>query len=765
MKNMGVERTDTITLSTTGQIGTQKSVLFIITQEAKPVLQITSNDTAIIHDATDVIPIKFYVGGSAKGWKSEITDMDINSNFITLSTSNTDTGAITITAKPRKNMGVERTDTITLSTTGQIGEPVSDIFTITQEAAPRIILTSPTDGGNIPIAHDDTLPKTITFFVGGSATGWESEISYMPETDTLITLDTNMNDNQTDTVIIMATPSANDTTVKRKAIIKLITTGPGETPNSDSLTITQEARPTIMLTSHSDGETITIAHDDNTPRSISFSLGGGANGWKIEITDNDFIESFQSEGTKGDTIAIPILSENEDTIPRTATITLSTAEHLGTPASVSLTIIQEGKPALDPISNHNDIIAYDSTDSIPIKFFVGGSATGWESKISYMPETDTFITLSLEKDTAQTDTITIKASPIENMGEIRTATITLSTTGQKGDSVSRSLTITQEAVPTIKVNSIDQITSSIDSISIAHDDTLPRTINFTVGGSAKGWTDSIIYTPDNVDFIMLQRQENKDDGTRVIKIIPSVNTTTEERTATVTLSTTGQKGTPKSVSLTITQEAIPVLQITSKGTTIIHDETDSIPITFNVGGSATGWTSMNSNINFVKLGTTMNDNQTNTIIIKASPMKNMGDERTDTIILSTTGQIGDPVSGIFTITEKAAPRITLTSPSDTSISIPHNEIMPRTISFTLKGSASGITYMPPEDTSFITLDTLNDGTRAITITPTTVNTTTEERTETITLRTTGSEGTPDSVLTDHHSRSYAYDYVDISLRW
>ena len=120
--------------------------------------------------------------------------------------------------------------------------------------------------------------------------------------------------------------------------------------------------PTIMLTSHSDGETITIAHDDNTPRSIRFSLGGGANGWKREITNNNFIGTVQNGGTKGDTIAIPILSQNEDTASRTATITLITAEHLGTPASVSLTIIQEGKPALDLISNHNDTIAYDATN-------------------------------------------------------------------------------------------------------------------------------------------------------------------------------------------------------------------------------------------------------------------------------------------------------------------------------------------------------------------------------------------------------------------
>ena len=759
-----IPRTATITLSTTGQKGTPKSVSLTITQEAIPVLQITSKDTIIIHDATDSIPIKFYVGGSATGWTSANT----NFNFITLSTSNTDTGAITIMARPSANTDTtSRTATIILSTTGHIpeGASVSDTFTITQKAAPDIKLTSP---GDTLIAHDDTLPKTIKFFVGGSATGWESEISYMPETDTFITLSTEMDTTQTDTVIITATPSANENTtpVSRKAIIKLITTGPGETPNSDSLTITQESRPTIMLTSHSDGNTIDIAHDNPESIIINFMFGGSATGWKNSITyppdtpkNDEFINSLTNEGDNG-FISITPKSKNTDTASRTANIKLSTTGQIGDSVSVSLTIRQEGKPALDLFSNRNDTIAYDAntTDSIPITFFVGGSAEGWESKITYMPEKDTFITLSSKSNIAETGDITIMASPSANDTTVkRTAMIMLSTTGKGEDSVLM-FTITQEAVPTITLNTysnggnnnvlVSLNSNGTDIIKIAHDDTQPRTINFTVGGNeTKDWTSAITYDPENDTSIIISQTEGMESN---ISFTPLVNKNIIPRTATIKLSTTGQKGTPKSVSLTVTQEAIPVLQITSNDSpTIIHDETDSIPIKFYVGGSATGWTSMNNNFNFVTLDTTMNDNQTDTVTIMAIPEKNSDiEERTDTIILSTIGHIdgGASVSDIFTITQKAAPRIMLTDYADgENVNIAHDEIMHRTISFTLKGSASGITYMPPEDTSFITLDMLNDGTRAITITPTTVNTTTEERTETITLRTTGSGGTPDSV--------------------
>ena len=756
------ERTATITLSTTGQKGTPKSVSLTITQEAIPVLQITSKDTTIIHDETDSIPITFNVGGSATGWTSKITDMDINSNFITLSTTMNDnqTDTVTIMAIPEKNSDIEeRTDTIILSTIGHIdgGASVSDIFTITQKAAPRITLTSRSDGGNIDVAHDDTIPRTISFALGGSATGWESSII---DTASFITLGT-LNDG---TRAITITPTTvNTTTEERTETITLRTTGSGGTPDSVSLTITQEAMPTIMLSSYNDGDSlleadgyiIVIAHDHMSPIPIKFMFGGSATDWKDSITYSpgtpNFVksESLTNEGTNG-SINITPKSKNTDTTSRTAIIKLRTTGQDGTPASVSLTIRQEGKPALDPISNHNDIIAYDAntTDSIPITFFVGGSATGWES-VNTNPD---FITLFPKDSIAQTDTITIMASPMENMGNERIATITLRTTGQIGTADSVSLTITQETFPTIKVNSIDQITSSIDSISITHDDTLPKTINFTVGGSAKGWTDSIIYTPDNVDFIMLQRQENKDDGTRVIKIIPSVNTTTEERTTTVTLSTTGQKGTPKSVSFIITQEAIPVLEITSKDATIIHDATDPIPIKFYVGGSAAGWGSdisyTGTTSEFITLSPKDSMAQTDTIIIMASPSANTDTtSRTARVVLSTKGN-GDPVSDLFTITQKAAPRITLTSHSDRgNIDVAHDDTIPRTISFALGGSATGwesdITYAPENDTSIMISQ--NEGTDGnIIITPS-ANDTTKERTATITLRTTGPGQTPDSV--------------------
>ena len=584
MENMDGERTAIITLRTTGQKGAD-SVSLTITQEAIPTIELISNDShTIIHDATASIPIEFTVGGSATGWESDITD----NPFISLSL-NKGTGQtgekITIMVIPMKNTGViDRTDTITLSTMGQTGTPARDTFTITQKAAPAIMLTDYADGENVNIAHDDTNPRTISFALGGSATGWKSDITYEPENDTSIMISQNEG---TDGNITL-TPSANDTTKERTATITLITTGPGQTPDSVSLMITQEAIPAIRLSTYngnpflaSDGNTIATAHDHTNPITIDFVLGGSAKGWKSSIAypigtpeEDKFINSsLKKEGTDPN-ITIPIKDMNTTPVSRTATITLSTTGQLGISDSVLLTITQEGAPVLELTSDDISIDPND-TDSIPIEFTVGGSATGWESEIRYVPAKDTFITLSPKDSIDQTGPITIMASPMENTDiKERTATITLRTTGQKGDPASVSLTITQTALPntpTIELISIDSI--SIDSISIAHDDTIPKDINFTVGGSARGWESKITYMPDipeNTNFITLNPPQTTvmQRGSITIEATSSVNENTIPRTATITLSTTGHEGGAVSVSLIITQEAKPVLELTSNDTAI-----------------------------------------------------------------------------------------------------------------------------------------------------------------------------------------------------
>ena len=106
-----------------------------------------------------------------------------------------------------------------------------------------------------------------------------------------------------------------------------------------------------------------------------------------------------------------------------------------------------------------------------------------------------------------------------------------------------------------------------DSIAIAYDDTLPRTINFTLEGSATGWRSEITYTPTHANFITLSPVEDTAQ-TGVITIVPSASEDTIPRTATITLRTTGHEGVSDSVSLTITQAGAPGPQVQAQSDTI-----------------------------------------------------------------------------------------------------------------------------------------------------------------------------------------------------
>ena len=119
----------------------------MITQRAAPPTLSLTSDSAntIAYDATDDIDIMFNVGGGATGWTSKITYTPVDANFITRSSSEgTDQrGAVTITATPKVNTGIdERTATITLTTTG-IGTPATQMIVIRQGEANTDTITLP----------------------------------------------------------------------------------------------------------------------------------------------------------------------------------------------------------------------------------------------------------------------------------------------------------------------------------------------------------------------------------------------------------------------------------------------------------------------------------------------------------------------------------------------------------------------------------------------------------------------------------------------
>ena len=297
-------------------------------------------------------------------------------------------------------------------------------------------------------------------------------------------------------------------------------------------------------------------------------------------------------------------------------------------------------------TNKNHQIAYDNIDTLSIGFTVGGVATGWTSTITYAPADANFITLDTNMNDNQTGAITLMATPTENTGVERTATITLTSTGT-GAPVTQMIVITQQSPPTIMLSTSNQ--------TIAYNSTDPIDISFTVGGSAAGWTSAITYTPANANFITLSPTEGIDQtGAITLMATPTVNTGVE-RTATITLTSTGT-GAPVTQMIVITQQSPPTIMLSTSDQTIAHNSIDPIDISFTVGGSAAGWTSTitytPADANFITLDTNMNDNRTGAITLMATPTENMGVDRIAMITLTTTG-MGTSDSVSLTITQRA----------------------------------------------------------------------------------------------------------------
>ena len=128
----------------------------MIRDECHTLILNTEKIYRIAYDNNDSIIIRLTSGGDAMGWNSEITSTPENADFIMLNPEMqvSQTGNFSIIARPTTNTGREqRTNTITLTTTGDEGTSATRIVIITQKGRPN----------QVPLSVYD-LPKRVEIF-------------------------------------------------------------------------------------------------------------------------------------------------------------------------------------------------------------------------------------------------------------------------------------------------------------------------------------------------------------------------------------------------------------------------------------------------------------------------------------------------------------------------------------------------------------------------------------------------------------------------
>ena len=753
-KNTGLSRMDTIVITTRGGFGNPLKETIVVTQAgAPPMLRLTSNNRdTLAHDAEAANAITFNIGGGAEGWSSEITYSEGADEFITLTGDGTMRGDVRVTVASKVNTGMERTATIRILTVGGTGDAVDTVITIIQEAIPTIVVTDPSDG-MLSIDYNDTVAQTITFDVGGSATGWKSSIVYNPDPqegmEGFITLDPE-DSVQTGPVMVMATPTEN-TSVRRTATITFITTGQLGDSVTAEVTIMQNRAPGAALLdiiSPSNDERDTVVAYMATILSDSLEIVfkvEDAMGWVSMISYGTGVDDFVTlsdtvNDAQIDTVRIKAAVMENEGVERIAMLTLSTTGQSGDSATSVITIIQRGAPPMLRLtSNNRETLAHDAEEASDITFNIEGGATGWMSDITYGEEVDGFITLTGD-ETMRGDVSVTVASEVNTDVE-RSATIIISTVGGTGEAVDTVITIVQEAgPPKLTLTSDDEVSITTPSATISTDSI---EVIFTVGGGASGWMAEVRDRDNTNNFLTL----SKSSGLAVLDTIKVavLENTGLSRMDTIVITTRGGFGDPLKETTVITQAGgPPMLRLTSNNReTLAHDAEAANAITFNVDGGAERWSSeitySEGADEFITL--TGDETMRGDVRVTVASEVNTGVERSAVITISTVGGTGDAATAMIEITQEAVPTIVVTEPNDGMITIDYNNISAQTITFDVGGSARG--WTASSDRDFVTLDnkignTVNTGLMLM-ATFTTVNNG-AARTATITISTTGQLG-------------------------
>ena len=703
-ENEGVERSAVITLMTRGGTGAPATATVMITQSgALPTLRLISkNRETLAYDETTETAIMFEVGGGATGWRSSIAyTPSVESGFITLNHSSsgsfgaTATGTVAIRVTPMENTGVERTAVITLTTMGGTGV-ATNIIIITQESAPTIALSTSRD---IHIAYNEVSAQLLIFDIGGSATGW-----IVSSDQDFVTLNNERGSLGTG-IEVLATPTINNGVSPRTATITISTTGQLGSGKTATVMLTQDgapASPVLVPLSFTDGDNVSISYDSTTETVIEFVVGGGATGWGVSSSNEDFITIHPSMGAPGQNISVTAIPEGINTgVERTAVITLSTLgpESTSLPVTATLTIVQGGaSPVLSLTSEVRDTLAYDAQTASDITFNLGGGATGWRHEITYSGTSEAFLTLT--GDTTMSGEVRVGVTSEVNMGMERTATITIKTEGGSGDALDTMITIVQATSPPVL-----RLISSHREV-IAHDRITVRNIIFDVGGGATGWEVSVV--EDDNNFLTVDRTMGVPGENIAVEARSRGLNAGVERSAVVRIRAMRGVGVVVDTFVTITQMgAVPTLSVGDPGGNIAYNSTEAT-INFSIGGGATGWrvSSIRSQVadeNFItspEVGEIRNVRGDQRLSITLE--ENRGLQRLAVITLETVGGTSNAASADFLILQDAAPP-TLRLTSIDSAFISHDVTRLRDITFEVGGGATGWRAAVMEGNDFLTL--------------------------------------------------------------
>ena len=494
---------------------------------------------------------------------------------------------------------------------------------------------------------------------------------------------------------------------------------------------------------------------------MDVTLTGGATTWTATTSD-DFV-TFNPATGGNDVNAGLVIAEN--TMSSTRTVTVIFTSSGGGPAVTQTLLITQlaagqslptltlaGTGITDPVSPSTNYTynAIAAGATLTVDVTLGSGATTWTATTS-----DAFVTFN--PATGGNDVNAVLTIAENTEASQRTATVIFTTSGG-GPSATQTLVITQEAavLPSITISGT-RITPPVDPATnytynaVAEGVTL--TVDVTLAGGAETWTATIT---DNFGFVTLDPATGGNDVDAGFVI--EENTTANQRTATVTFTTSGG-GDAATQTLLITQlaagQSLPTLTLSGTGITDpVSPATNytadavaagaTLTVDVALADGSTTWAVTITGA-FVTSAPTTGGNDVDAVLTIAENTTTA--ERTATLIFVGTGGSVD-ITQTLIITQAAAVPPTLAL-SGTGITDP---VSPAT-NYTADADAVGTT---------LTVDvTLTDATGwAVTITgafvtsaPTTggndvdavltiaENTTTAERTATIVFTSTGGAGT------------------------
>jgi hypothetical protein len=625
----------TVTITSAGATGSPQTTNVSLVVSAAPTLSATPATLSFSYQIGGTTPATQPISVSSSGAALSYTTAASGGTWLSATpASGTTPGTVTVAANPTGLAAGTYTGTVTITSAGATGSPKTVSVSLVVSATPVLRATPTTlaftyqTGAATPATQPISVSSSGTALSYTTAASGGTWLSATPASGT------------TPGTVTVAVNPAGLAAGTYNGTVTITSAGATGSPQTVSVSLVVSAPPTLSATPATLSFSYQIGGTTPATQPISVSSSGSALSYTSAASGGTWLSATPASGTTPGTVTVAANPTGLTAGTYSGTVTITSAGATGSPKTVSVSLVVS--PAALPILGAAPTtlaFSYQIGGTTPATQPILVSSSGAALSYTTAASGGTWLTATPASGTTP-GTVTVAANPTGLAAGTYNGTVTMTSAGAPGSpqTVSVSLVVSAAASPIISASP----TSLSFSYQVGTATPATQPISVSSSGSALSYTTAV----SGGTWLLATPASGSTPGTVNVAVNPT-GLVAGTYNGTVTITSAGATGSPKSVSVSLVVSAAASPILSASPTTLSFNyqlgaaTPATQPISVKSSGAALAFTAAASGGTWLS-ATPASGTTPGTVSVAVNPAGLAAGTYSGTVTIASAGAMGSP---------------------------------------------------------------------------------------------------------------------------